>query len=55
MLVNPVGIPDGPYSISLDDNILQLNLKDFLAKIEILNNHIYPNHGFIYHEIFEIH
>lgn len=54
VLVNPVGIPDGPYSIRLDSNLLQLNLKDFLKKIDTLNDQYYPNHGFIYHEVFEI-
>lgn len=54
VLVNPVGIPNGPYSIRLDDDILQLNLKDFLDEIEMLNNQYYPNHGFIYYEEFEI-
>lgn len=54
VFVNPVGIPNKPYYIRLDDNMLQLNLKDFLEKIEILNDQYYPNHGFIYYEVFEI-
>ena len=54
VLVNPVGISDAPYFIPLDDNLLHLDLKAFSERIKILNGRYYPNHGFIYHEVFEI-
>ena len=54
LLIKPVGITNGPYSIYPSDSLLRLNLVDFLAKIKELNDKRFPNHGFIYHEIFEI-
>ena len=54
VLVKPVGIPNGPYSIRFDDNTLQLNLKDFLEEIEKRNKQYYPNNIFFFHEVFEI-
>lgn len=54
LLVNPAGIPDGPYSIYPSDNIMQLKLVDFIDRIEKYNEKYYPNHDRIYYEIFEI-
>lgn len=54
LLVNPVGIPDDPYYIGCSDALMQLNLADFLDRIEEYNDKRYPNHDRIYYEIFEI-
>lgn len=52
--VKPIGIPDWGYFIQLSDDIMQLKLVDFLDRIQQLNDEYYPDHGFIYYEIFEI-
>ncbi len=52
--IHPVGIKDGPLSISFSETIMQLPLNAFMNRIEKEIDKSFPNHGFIYHEIFEI-
>lgn len=54
LLIHPVGIKEGPLSISLDDKIMRLPLNEFLEKVREETDRTYTDHGHIYHEIFEI-
>ena len=54
LLVHPIGIPGGLLCISFYDTIMKLPLKEFEAAIKNEIDEAYPDHGFIYHRVFEI-
>ena len=53
ILVNPVGIPNGPYTLSLSDKIMKEKLTDFEKHLEERTKEYYSRADYIYHVIIE--
>lgn len=54
LLVHPIGISNGPLLISFDDAIMQLPLREFVGETGKRIDKAYPDHRYIYHEVYEI-